>query len=97
MSNTNKPKNEEILAIRLPKKLLDQLNALAQSKYMGVSTMARNVLAQYLIDEAPNALLGSTPQPQARGKVLSAYDQELQAMSPAQRKKIEDDYNEAWG
>jgi hypothetical protein len=92
MSNTNKPKNEETLAIRLPKKLHDQLIALAQSKYMGVSTMARNVLAQYLIDEAPNALLGSTPQPQqpSKGRALSPA---LQAMSPAERLEWEKEWD----
>lgn len=92
MSNANKPKNEELLAIRMPKKLHDQLNALAQSKYMGVSTMARNVLAQYLIDEAPNALLGATPQPQqpTKGKQMTPA---MQAMSPAERKAWEEEWD----
>lgn len=67
MSNRNKPKNEEILAIRMPKKLLDQLNALAVAKNMGTSTMARMALTDYLKEEAPDALIGATPaQPQGK-------------------------------
>ena len=76
----------------MPKKLHDQLNALAQSKYMGISTMARNVLAQYLIDEAPNALLGSTPQPMqpTKGRKLNPS---YEAMSPAERKAYDAEWD----
>jgi len=59
--------NDVLLAIRMPKKLLDQLNALAVAKGVGTSTMARMALIDYLKDEAPNALIGaSIPQPQGK-------------------------------
>jgi len=89
MSIKKTPKNDEILAIRMPKKLLDQLNALAESKYMGTATMARNVLAQYLIAEAPNALLGATPHQKVDPKIPTAF----QGMSPAERKAYEDEWS----
>ena len=85
-------KNDVILAIRMPEKLLNQLNALAESKYMGTATMARNVLAQYLIDEAPNALLGATAQPQQPTKTKSV-NPTWEAMSPAERKAYDDEWN----
>lgn len=62
MSNKKASQNDVLLAIRMPKKLLDQLNALALAKGIGTSTMARMTLIDYLRDEAPNALIGaSTP------------------------------------
>ena len=88
MSNKKTAKNDVILAIRMPAQLLYQLNALAESKYMGTATMARNVLAQYLTDEAPKALLGATIQPKPQGKVSTRWD----AMSPAERQA----YNDEW-
>ena len=94
MSNKKTVKNNDLLTIRLPAELMQQLESLAQTKYMGVSTMARLALVQYLNTEAPKALLGITPQPQAKGKPLQDWEK---AMSPAQRKKMEDDYDEAWG
>jgi metal-responsive CopG/Arc/MetJ family transcriptional regulator len=66
MSNKTKQQNDAILAIRMPAKLLTQLDALAKAKYLGVSTMARNALAQYLIDEAPEALIGASTAPQVQ-------------------------------
>lgn len=81
MSNKNTPQNDEILAIRMPKKLLDQLNALATAKGVGTSTMARMALIDYLRDEAPNALIGATPQTQQPVKGNPIY----QNMSPSQR------------
>lgn len=89
MSNKKTTKNDVILAIRMPKRLLDQLNALAESKYMGTATMARNVLAQYLIDEAPNALLGATTQPTKPVKGSASY----QAMSPAERQAYDSEWD----
>lgn len=62
MSNKNKPQNDSILAIRMPTKLLHQLNALAQAKHMGTATMARMALTDYLKDEAPDALIGAPTQ-----------------------------------
>lgn len=62
MSNKKTPQNDHLLAIRMPKKLLDQLNALADAKGVGTSTMARMALLDFLRDEAPNALIGATPQ-----------------------------------
>jgi len=67
MINKKASQNDVLLAIRMPKKLLDQLNALAVAKGVGTSTMARMALIDYLKDEAPNALIGaSIPQPQSK-------------------------------
>lgn len=91
MFNKKQPQNDVLLAIRMPKKLLDQLNALADAKGVGTSTMARMVLIDYLRDEAPNALIGITPQPQQLGK--AKLSPALQAMSPAERKAYEDEWD----
>jgi hypothetical protein len=96
MSYANKPQNDSLLTIRMPEQLLNQLNALAQSKAIGTSSMARMVLAQYLTDEAPKALIGISTPLKPQGKVLTAWEKQeqakRQAMSPAQRKA----YDEEW-
>jgi hypothetical protein len=90
MINTKATQNDVLLAIRMPKKLLDQLNALAVAKGVGTSTMARMTLIDYLKDEAPNALIGvATP---AKPRTTTGQDR-LNAMSPAERKAHEDDWN----
>lgn len=86
MINTKATQNDVLLAIRMPKKLLDQLNALAVAKGVGTSTMARMTLMDYLKAEAPNALLA--PQPTKGKSNNPAWD----AMSPAERKA----YNDEW-
>jgi len=92
MSNKKASQNDVLLAIRMPKKLLDQLNALAVVKGVGTSTMARMALIDFLKDEAPNALIGASP-----AKPLNKLDQQRQALSPAERAKQDADYDEAWG
>ena len=91
---TKNPQNDAVLAIRINQELLNQLNALAKTKAIGASSLVRMLVAEYIRSEAPKALLGATPQPQAKGKPLQDWEK---AMSPAQRKKMEDDYDEAWG
>lgn len=87
MSNKNKPQNDSVLAIRMTEQLLNQLNALAQAKAIGTSTMVRMVLTDYLRDEAPNALIGaSIPQQSAKPKTAR------EAMSPAEREA----YDKEW-
>ena len=81
MSNTKLPKQTEILAIRMNPQLLNQLNALAVAKHMGTATMARMALQDYLKEQAPNALLGTTSVPQQPTKGSPIY----KAMSPSQR------------
>jgi len=72
MINKKATQNDVLLAIRMPKKLLDQLNALAVAKGVGTSTMARMTLIDYLRDEAPNALIGaSQPISNQQGKFNS--------------------------
>jgi hypothetical protein len=66
MINKKATQNDVLLAIRMPKKLLDQLNALAVVKGVGTSTMARMALIDYLKDEAPNALIGASIPQQAK-------------------------------
>ena len=83
MINKKASQNDVLLAIRMPKKLLDQLNALAVAKGVGTSTMARMALIDYLKDEAPNALIGaSIPQQLTKGKPVSPA---FQSMSPAEQ------------
>jgi len=89
MYNKKPPQNDVLLAIRMPKKLLDQLNALAHAKSVGTSTMARMVLIDYLKEEAPNALIGASTPPQEKPKGNAIY----QAMSPAERKAYDDEWN----
>lgn len=102
MSNKKQTQNDEILAIRMPQKLLVQLNALAQAKGVGTSTMARMALIDYLKDEAPDALIGTVPNTtQTNGRKLSAYEiseiKKKQAMSPAQRRAYEEEWaNDDW-
>lgn len=91
---TKNPQNDAVLAIRINQELLNQLNALAKTKAIGASSLVRMLVAEYIRSEAPKALLGTTPQPQAKGKPLQDWEK---ALSPAQRKKMEDDYDEAWG
>ena len=97
MSNTKLPKQTEILAIRMNPQLLNQLNALAVAKHMGTATMARMALQDYLKEQAPNALLGTTSVPQQpQGKQLTPFElseiRKKQAMSPQERKAYEDAY-----
>ncbi len=91
MTNNKAQQNDVLLAIRMPKKLLDQLNALAVAKGVGTSTMARMTLIAYLKEEAPNALIGNAtitaPQQKPRGTAI------YQAMSPAERQA----YDDEWG
>ena len=96
MINTKATQNDVLLAIRMPKKLLDQLNALAVAKHMGTATMARMALIDYLKDEAPNALIGvSTPAPVSKltGKPINPLRAAYEALSPAERKAQDDEWN----
>lgn len=90
MFNKNKPQNDSVLAIRMNEKLLNQLNALAQAKAIGTSTMVRMVLTDYLRDEAPNALIGASqpPQVQLQGKFNPA-----KFKTPAEQKAYEDEWD----
>lgn len=90
---TKKPQNDMVLAIRINKDLLDQLNALSKTKSIGASSLVRMLIADYIRDEAPKALLG-TAKPT---KPLNLLDQQRQALSPAERAKQDADYDEAWG
>jgi metal-responsive CopG/Arc/MetJ family transcriptional regulator len=92
MSNKKQQQNDEILAIRMPKKLLDQLNALAVAKGVGTSTMARMALIDYLRDEAPNALIGATPSTSTTGTL--SPQQRMQSLSPSMRQQYEEDWGE---
>jgi len=96
MSNKKSSKNDEILAIRMPAQLLYQLNALAESKSLGTSSMARMVLAQYLTEEAPKALIGISSPLKPQGKILNKLEQQLQAMSPSERKAYEEQFDSDW-
>ena len=90
MSNKNKPQNDSILAIRMPLKLLTQLNALAQAKHMGTATMARMALTDNLKDEAPDALIGASPtQPKPQNKFNAS-----QFRTPAEQRAWEEDWGE---
>ena len=91
MINKKATQNDVLLAIRMPKKLLDQLNALAVAKGVGTSTMARMTLIDYLKEEAPNALLA--PMPQGKGKPPNPLKAAYEALSPAERKAQDDDWN----
>jgi hypothetical protein len=89
MSNKKASQNDVLLAIRMPKKLLDQLNALAIAKGIGTSTMARMTLIDYLRDEAPNALIGaSQPQVPLQGKFNPN-----KFKTPAEQKAWEDEWD----
>ena len=89
MSNKKASQNDVLLAIRMPKKLLDQLNALAVAKGVGTSTMARMTLIDYLRDEAPNALIGaSIQQPQSAQSFNKA-----KFSSPAEQKAWEAEWD----
>lgn len=89
MINKKATQNDVLLAIRMPKKLLDQLNALAVAKGVGTSTMARMTLIGYLRDEAPNALIGvSQPISNQQGKFNPA-----KFKTPAEQKAWEDEWD----
>jgi|GEM_PF-5703815 len=89
MLNKKQQQNDEILAIRMPKKLLDQLNALALAKGVGTSTMARMALIDYLRDEAPNALIGATPTTSTTARP----NQPSAIMSPSQRQAYDNEWD----
>jgi len=91
MSNNKTPQNDVLLAIRMPKKLLDQLNALALAKGIGTSTMARMTLIDYLRDEAPNALIGVTPSSNPTKPIKGSAS--YQAMSPAERQAYDSEWD----
>ena len=96
MSNANKVKQTEILAIRMSQPLINQLNALALAKGMGTATMARMALIDYLKAEAPNALIGvATPAPVSKltGKPINPARAMYEAMSPAERKEYDDTWD----
>ena len=63
MNSQKQDVKDAILAIRMSPELLKQLNILSRQKHIGTATMARGVLVDYLRQEAPNALLNSTPHP----------------------------------
>lgn len=88
MRNKKTTHNDVLLAIRMPKKLLDQLNALADAKGIGTSTMARMTLIDYLRDEAPNALLGTVPNTQQKAKTYNGT-----TLSPAEQKAWEAEWD----
>ena len=82
---TRKPQNDAILAIRINKDLLDQLNTLAKTKSIGVSSLVRMLMSDYIRNEAPKLLLGgSLPPTKPRNS--------MEAMSPAERKAWEDEW-----
>jgi len=88
MSYTKIQNNDVILTIRMPAPLLTQLEALAKTKYLGVSTMARQALAEYLTKEAPSALLSATPvvqTSQPKPQVFSKPSQRSDVMSEDER------------
>ena len=87
------PQNDAILAVRINKDLLEQVNALAKIKSIGTSSLVRMLLSDYLRSEAPKALLVPM-QAKPQGKPMQDWEK---ALSPAQRQKMEDDYDEAWG
>ena len=95
MSNEKIPKQTEILAIRMTPQLLAQLNALATSRQMGTATMARHALIDYLKEQAPNALIGINPPAplKSNGKPVNPARAMYEAMSPAERKAYDDDWN----
>jgi antitoxin component of RelBE/YafQ-DinJ toxin-antitoxin module len=86
---TQKQQNDAILAVRINKDLLEQVNALAKTKAIGTSSLVRMLLSDYLRNEAPKALLSSTPQQPVKGKYVNALD----AMSPAERKAYQDEWD----
>jgi hypothetical protein len=93
MINKKASQNDVLLAIRMPKKLLDQLNALAQAKGVGTSTMARMTLIDYLKEEAPNALIGASTPTKPSGKPTNPARAIYEALSPAERQAYDDDWN----
>lgn len=90
MINKKASQNDVLLAIRMPKKLLDQLNALAVAKGIGTSTMARMTLIDYLRDEAPNALIGGVQQPIPNQQ--SKFNPN-RFKTPAEQKAYEDEWD----
>jgi hypothetical protein len=67
--------NDAIMNIRIATELHTQLKALASKKYMPLSVMVRLALMDYLVHEAPNALLNTQPQPNfANKKPMSDKD-----------------------
>lgn len=95
MSNTKTPKNDNLLAIRIGSPLLQQLNALANAKGIGTSTMARMALIDYLKNQAPDALIGINPSAplKSNGRPINPARAIYEAMSPSERKAYDDDWN----
>lgn len=92
---TKNPQNGSVFTVRINHELLEQSNALAKAKGIGLSSLVRMLLSDYIRNEAPKLLSIATPT--KSNKPLTAYDRELQAMSPAQRKAYDEQFEADWG
>ena len=90
---TKNPQNDSVFTVRINHELLEQSNALAKAKGIGLSSLVRMLLSDYIRNEAPK-LLSVATQTQAKGKPLQDWEK---ALSPAQRAKMDADHDEAWG
>jgi len=57
--------HDAVLAVRMPKQMLAQLNQLSRLKMMPTAVMVRIALAEYMQQEAPNTLLTPIARQQA--------------------------------
>ena len=90
---TKNPQNDSVFTVRINHELLEQSNALAKAKGIGLSSLVRMLLSDYIRNEAPK-LLSATTQPQAKGKPLQDWEK---ALSPAQRAKMDSNFEADWG
>ena len=90
---TKNPQNDSVFTDRINHELLEQSNALAKAKGIGLSSLVRMLLSDYIRNEAPK-LLGVATQPQAKGKPMQDWEK---ALSPAQRAKMDSNFEADWG
>ena len=90
---TKNPQNDSVFTVRINHELLEQSNALAKAKGIGLSSLVRMLLSDYIRNEAPK-LLSVATQPQAKGKPMQDWEK---ALSPAQRAKMDSNFEADWG
>lgn len=86
--------HDTTLTFRLPKVLHEQLEQVANAQYLKMGELVRNLIKDEIKRAQPYI---TTPSAQPQGKVLNAWEQQRQAMSPAERAKLDAQHEADWG
>ena len=85
--------HDTTLTFRLPKTLHAQLEQVATAQYLKMGELVRNLIKEEIKRALPYV---NTPN-QTPTKPITAYDKQLQVMSPAERKAYDNQFEADWG